>query len=52
MLFRPAPKYRAWWDTETAKAFGAKGLATYLIGKRIAFVGAPEPDNDRDHLKW
>lgn len=49
MLFRPAPKYRAWWDTETSKAFGAKGLATYLIGKRIAFVGVPEPDNDRDY---
>jgi hypothetical protein len=43
---------KPWWDTATARSYGAKGIALILVAKRIAYVGAPIPANDRDHLPW
>lgn len=46
MLYRPAPKYRAWWDTERCRQWPMTGLLLYSLGKRMAYVGHNRPDND------
>lgn len=52
MLYRPAPKYRAWWDTKLCRQWPMTGLLLYSLGKRMAYVGYPEPANDKDHIPW
>jgi hypothetical protein len=43
---------RPWWDTPTARSYGAQGWAMLIIARCIAHMGWRIPANDRDHLAW
>ena len=37
---------KPWWDTRFCREWEMKGLLTYLLGKRMAYVGHNRPAND------
>jgi hypothetical protein len=45
---------KPWWDSDLAMAYGAAGLATVLIAKRMGhfFYTPTEYANDRDDKRW
>lgn len=53
MLFRPAPKLKAWLDTDLCRQWVIKGMAKLLIGRHL-FAGLQHerPANDRDYIRW
>jgi hypothetical protein len=55
MLYRPAPKYRAWWDTKLSTQYGARKRAIPIVAWHIVYTFGEcplTPANDRDHLPW
>jgi hypothetical protein len=50
--FHPPVKYRAWWNTELCKLFGAQGLAARLWARHLAPLPHYRAENDPDRLTW
>jgi hypothetical protein len=52
VLFRQAPKLRAWWDTRKA----AQTEWSPRVARILLPIWYPQPDvipaNDRDHIPW
>lgn len=52
ILYRPALKRRAWYETKLCETYGCQGLATIPWAKHLVPIPHFPADNDRDHLPW
>jgi hypothetical protein len=53
ILYRPALKLRAWWDTELARAWSFNELSAAVINRFVTLTPARHiPANDRDSIPW